>query len=66
MTLVAIYQTKKQLKASIGEPLHYQETSIFDSEYKDTGKLYVVGPGAYNRKWYASVTMSNGKIQSVK
>lgn len=63
--LVATYKTKKALKESIGKTLRYQETSIFGSEYKSTGKFPVVGPGAYNRKWYAEVTMENNKIKKV-
>lgn len=62
----ALYQTKKELKANIGKPLRYQETSLFGPEYKDTGNFCVVGPDAYtNRKWYASVTMKDGLIAKV-
>jgi len=63
--LVATYPFKKALKASIGEPLHYQEVSLFGEEYRDNGTLTVVGPGAYNRKWYARVTMVSGLISKV-
>jgi len=64
--LVAKYQTKKELKTSVGKSLRYQETSLFNNEYTSDGKLYVVGPGAYNRKFYAQVVMQNGLIKSVK
>lgn len=63
--LVANYKHKKDLKASIGKPLRYTETSIFGAEYVSTGKFAVVGPSAYNRKWYAEVTMEDDKIKSV-
>ena len=63
--LVATYKTKKSLKENIGRPLRYQETSIFGSEYKDNGSFCVVGPGAYNRKWYAEITMENDLIKKV-
>ena len=63
--LVATYPTKKALKASIGRPLHYQETSLFGEEYRATGRLTVVGPGAYQRKWYAQVVMKDGRIVRV-
>ena len=63
--LVANYKTKKQLKESLGKSLHFEETSMYGAEYRDTGKFAVVGPGAYNRKWYAQVTMSQGLISRV-
>lgn len=63
--LAANYTTKKALKESIGNALRYTETSVFGGEYKPTGTLYVVGPSPYVRKWYASVTMADGKIVKV-
>ena len=63
--LAANYPTKKALKEKVGESLRYQETSMFGEEYVPDGILYVVGPDAYHRKWYASVTMANGKIKKV-
>jgi hypothetical protein len=62
----ASYKTKKALKEAIGQPLHYVETSMFGPEYKPDGKFCVVGPSPYERKWYAEVTMKDGKIYSVK
>ena len=59
----ANYRTKKALKASIGRPLNYEETSLFGPEYKDTGTFYVVGPR--ERKWFAEVTMKDGLIVKV-
>ena len=61
----ANYKTKKELKAAIGAPLRYTETSMFGAEYKPTGKFCVVGPSPYERKWYAQVVMANGKIVKV-
>ena len=63
--LGASYKTKKDLKASIGAELSYVETSIFGPEYKADGQFAVVGPSPYVRKWYATVTMSDGKIAKV-
>jgi hypothetical protein len=63
--LAATYKTKKLLKAAVGEPLRFQETSMFGAEYTPNGKFAVVGPGAYERKWYAQVTMENGLIKKV-
>lgn len=62
----ASYKTKKELKAAIGQPLRYIETSIFGPEYRSNGTFCVVGPDPYrNRKWYAEVTMREGKIAKV-
>jgi hypothetical protein len=66
MTLAARgYKTKKSLKESIGRPLNYSETSMFGPEYKENGSFCVVGPSAQDRKWFASVTMVDGKINKV-
>ena len=63
----ASYKTKKDLKAAVGKPLRYVETSMFGSEYRPDGKFCVVGPDPYNnRKWYAEVWMENGLIAKVK
>jgi hypothetical protein len=63
----ASYSTKKDLKAHVGQPLRFVETSIFGNEYTPNGKFCVVGPCAYtNRKWYAEVTMGDGRIIKVK
>ena len=62
----ASYSTKKDLKANIGKPLRFIETSMFGAEYKENGSFCVVGPDPYtNRKWYAQVTMENGLIKKV-
>lgn len=66
MTLAARgYKTKKELKAAVGQPLRYTETSMFGEEYKSNGSFPVVGPSAYERKWFATVTMADGKIVKV-
>jgi hypothetical protein len=61
----ASYKTKKDLKAAVGQSLRYVETSMFGEEYKPNGQFCVVGPSPYVRKWYATVTMSDGKIAKV-
>lgn len=63
--LVANYKTKKELKSSLGKSLLYTETSIFGKEYYENGTFCVVGPSAYDRKWYAEVTMKDDKISKV-
>lgn len=63
------YATKKDLKASIGQPLMYAETSMFGPEYKDNGTFtgarrpHLQGGG---REFFATVTMKDGLIQDVK
>ena len=63
--MAARYKTKKELKAAIGQPLRYEETSAFGPEFKANGSFAVVGPSPYERKWFASVTMVNGLIAKV-
>ena len=60
------YKTKKLLKQSIGERLGYMETSILGEEYMPNGEFTGVGPTAYDRRWYATVTMVDGKIAKVQ
>lgn len=64
--LVALYASKKELKCSVGKHLRFSETSMFGQEYQRNGTFPVVGPSAYNRKWYASVTMEDGVIKKVE
>jgi hypothetical protein len=67
--LVFKYPSKKELKASVGKPLRYIETSIFGAEYIDNGVLtganrpHITGQG---REFFAQVTMENGLIKGVK
>ena len=60
------YRTKKDLKGAIGQPFHYTETSIIGQEFLPTGENTVVGPSAYERKWYATVKCEKGIVKSVK
>lgn len=66
MTLAARgYATKKALKESIGKRLQYTETSFFGAEYQPNGSNVLVGPDAYNRKWFAKVECQDGIIVKV-
>lgn len=66
MTLAAAgYKNKKNLKESIGQPLNYEETSMFGPQYLSDGQFSIVGPSAYDRKWFARVTMKAGLIVRV-
>ncbi len=60
------YKTKKDLKAAVGKPLRYTETSLFGEEFKANGTFCVVGPSPHDRKWYAEITMADGLIKGVK
>lgn len=64
--LAALYPTKKMLKSAVGTELVYEETSIFGAEFKMDGTFAVVGPSPTSRKWFASVTMKDGKIAKVE
>lgn len=66
MTLVATYPTKRALKAAVGQSLNYRETSLFGHEYRPNGSFSVVGPSERSRKWFAGVTMKDGKITKVE
>ena len=66
MSLSFQYKTKKELKASVGQELLYQETSLFGKELKldnplpqiVTGANYGTSPRFDNpSSWYASVTV---------
>ncbi len=63
------YPSKQELKASIGQPLRYIETSMFGPEYRENGMLtganrpHITGKG---REFFANVTMEDGIIKSVK
>ena len=63
------YESKKELKASIGKPLRYSETSMFGEEYKETGTFSGARRphllGGTGREFFASITMANGLIAKV-
>ena len=67
--LVTGYTSKKELKASVGEPLCYEETSMFGPEYKSTGSFVVAHrplvTGLKGREFFAKVTMQDDRIAAV-
>jgi len=69
MTMLALYPSKKDLKAAVGERLKYRETSMFGHEYKPDGMLTVAGrPHLYppcKREFFANVTVKDGIITKV-
>jgi len=68
--LVHGYPSKAALRAAIGKPLNYQETSLFGSEYKPDGTFVVAGRPSLSRgvkrEFFAEVTMANGLIAKVR
>lgn len=68
MTAVVPYPTKKVLKSKIGQEIEFIDTSIFGSEYppKGTGRAFVVGPSAHERKYYAQIHLHEHKLVNVK
>tara|TARA_R110002126_G_scaffold116628_1_gene256084 strand:- start:1435 stop:1644 length:210 start_codon:yes stop_codon:yes gene_type:complete len=68
MTLIARYPSKKELKANIGKPLRYVETSVFGPEYRDNGTLTVANRPHIThlgREFFAQVTLKDGLIVKV-
>jgi len=68
MTLIARYPSKKELKANIGKPLRYLETSVFGPEYRDNGTLTVANRPHIThlgREFFAQVTLKDGLIVKV-
>ena len=69
--LVTGYASKKELKAAVGQPLKYIETSTFGEEYKADGSFSVahrpaLGHNRNGREFFARVTMKGGKISKVE
>ncbi len=66
--MIFLYPTKKDLKAAVGQPLKYRETSAFGAEYKRDGELlgwnrpHLTSMG---REFSATVTMKDGLIAKV-
>ena len=59
------FATKKELKGAIGEKPDFEETSMFGPEFHGDGKYTVVGPHPLDRKWFATVTITDGLISKV-
>ena len=57
--IAVLYPTKKALKDSVGKELRYSETSVHGNELMPGKAVTFVGPSAYNRKFYGSVTVDN-------
>ena len=70
MMLLTGYKSKKELKASVGKALSYQETSMFGAEYQSTGSFCAAHRPQLNglggREFFANIEMLDDKIVSVK
>lgn len=71
--MILNYATKKELKANIGQPLDYTETSMFGEEYKADGTFPGCNRPSINRRavkgwreFFARVTMTAGHITAVE
>ena len=70
MMLFTGYSSKKELKASVGKALVYQETSMFGDEYLSTGTFTGAHrpaiTGLKGREFFATITMKDNLIAEVK
>jgi hypothetical protein len=66
--MLALYPSKKELNAAVGQRLKYQETSLFGNEYRSNGVLtvanrpHITGIG---REFFAQVTVKDDVIVKV-
>ena len=72
MSAVSIYgvKFKKDLKTKVGESidkLSIDDPSMFGPSIPESGNgdFQVVGPGLYQRNWFANVTIENRTIVKV-
>lgn len=66
--LIFDYPSKKALKAAIGQPLRYRETSVFGPEYSDNGTLTGCNRPqltGHKREFFANVVVADGLIVKV-
>ena len=69
MILLRGYKSKKELKAAIGQPLRFEETSFFGQEYKADGSFVAAHRPIISklegREFFAEITTAGGKIAKV-
>tara|TARA_R110000744_G_scaffold79571_1_gene156173 strand:- start:809 stop:1021 length:213 start_codon:yes stop_codon:yes gene_type:complete len=69
MMLLIGYTSKKELIASKGKALDYQETSFFGEEYKRDGTFCGAHrpaiTGLAGKEFFAEITMKKGVIEKV-
>lgn len=68
--MIVNYASKKELKANIGKPLNYTETSVFGPEYKSTGSFTGSNrpsiTGIKGREFFAVIHMKDDIIVKVE
>ena len=69
--MIVNYESKKQMKECIGQPLRYTETSLFGEEYKSDGSFVgcnrpSLPEGTGTREFFAKVTMKDDLISTVE
>ena len=67
--IACTFRTKKDLKAAKGTDIRHklQETSLFGKEYNENMQgVPIVGPGPYERKWYAQIWIEKHILTKVK
>ncbi len=67
---IAGFKTKASLKKAVKDRGSIStacliDTSIYGNGIPESGNCAIVGPSPYVRKWYANVTISEGKIVKV-
>jgi hypothetical protein len=60
------FKTKKELKSFIGQTVACIVPRFGGDDYVDNYNGAIVGPGPYNRKWYAEVVIENNILKKVK
>ena len=69
MSLVINYPSKKVLKENLGNQLRFQDHSITQSEYRNTGVVYASNRPhitGHKREFFAQIVLKNNTIISVK
>lgn len=67
--IVAGFKTKKALKEAKDKDItiNLYDPSLFGkADLNNLDNVPVVGPGAYERKWYAQITTEDGILTKVK
>lgn len=59
------FKTEKELRAGLGQIPEFIETSMFGNEFHGDGTYTIVGPSPQVRKWYATVTVTDGLMAKV-
>jgi hypothetical protein len=62
------FKTKKALVEAVkaGQVVTVYSASMFGNGTAPDGKQALCGPGPYDRKWYAEITVEGGCITSIK